>query len=235
MTPTALSHATRCLSLLSGLTLGLGVLAPALACETRTVARQAGAAEIGAFVRERQRSVLTFVGNSGSGYEDPAAMLAQADAQLASLDPAATMINIGATVAGIGAVYELARQRGFITLGIVSSLARDEGAALSPCVDWVFFVADTTWGGRLPGSTQLSPTSAAIVANSQVIVGIGGGEIARDEMLAARAAGKEVHFFAADMNHRIAIDKARAKGWAAPADFRGAADEAFAGRSGQRP
>ena len=98
---------------------------------------------------------------------------------------------------------------------------------MSPCVDEVFFIKDATWGGRLPGSRHLSPTSAALVAVSHRVVGIGGGEVARDEMLAARAAGIPVRFLAADMNHAIARDKARNKGQAAPVDFRGAAHGAL--------
>lgn len=35
------------------------------------------------------------------------------------------LINSGATAEGIGQVYELAKRRGFTTIGIVSSLARD--------------------------------------------------------------------------------------------------------------
>lgn len=197
------------------------------ACTAALNARQANSAEIGAFVRGQRKTVLTFVGYSGAGYEDPPAMLARAEQVLAAHDPARTMVNIGATAVGIGAVYESARRRGFTTLGIVSSLARDGGDSLSLCVEVVFFVRDSTWGGRLAGSTKLSPTSAAIVANSRAIVGIGGGEVARDEMLAARAAGKPVSFFPADMNHRIARDKAKAKGQGEPTDFRGAAHAAF--------
>lgn len=203
----------------------------AAACEPRSVLRDADTARsVAEFVAASGMSVLSFVGYSGAGYEDEAAMLAQAEAELARFDPGRTMVNIGATAQGIGAVYALARQRGFFTLGIVSSLARDAGESLSPCVDAVFFVRDTVWGGRLPGQTALSPTSAAMVNNSLVVIGIGGGEIARDELLAARAAAKSVRFIAADMNHRIARDKARAKGQPEPTDFRGAAHAAFAGK-----
>ena len=45
---------------------------------------------------------------------------------------------------------------------------------------------------------------------------------------AARAAGIPVRFFAADMNHALARDKARAKGLPEPVDFRGAAHGALA-------
>jgi hypothetical protein len=210
------------------LCLGLAWAVPAAACEPRSVLRDADTPRtVAEFVAASGMNMLSFVGYSGAGYEDEAAMRALARQELARFDPARTMVNIGATAQGIGAVYELARERGFFTLGIVSSLARDGGERLSPCVDAVFFVRDTVWGGRLPGLTALSPTSAALVANSVAVIGIGGGEIARDELLAARAAGKSVRFFAADMNHRIARDKALAKGQPVPTDFRGAAQRAL--------
>jgi hypothetical protein len=181
------------------------------------------------FVARAGRRVLTFVGFSGQGYEDPAAMRAAAARVLDAQDPARVMVNVGATAEGIGAVYEVARERGFATLGIVSSLARDEGVPLSPCVQQVFFVRDASWGGRQPGTGALSPTSAAIVDVSSEIVALGGGDVARDEALAARAAGKPVRFIAADMSHAAARDKARRRGLPEPVDFSGSAHAALAG------
>lgn len=205
-------------------------LAPSLAsaCSNTPVLREASASQIHDFVRSKGLRVLTFVGYSGADYEDPAAMRAVAEQVLAMHDPATTLVNIGGTAVGIGAVYELAKRRGFATMGIVSTLARDSGETLSRCVDWVFFVRDGSWGGRLAGSTQLAPTSAAIVANSHEIVAIGGGEVARDELRGARQSGKVLSFFPADMDHRIARDKALTKGQNAPTDFRGAVDADFA-------
>lgn len=205
------------------------LVAPASAqgCASPPAQREASAQQIGDFVRGRGQRVLTFVGYSGAGYEDPAAMHAAAEHVLSLHDPARTLVNIGGTAVGIGAVYELAKRRGFSTMGIVSTLARDGGEPLSPCVDWVFFVRDSRWGGRLPGSTQLSPTSAAIVANSHEMVAIGGGEIARDELRGARRAGTPLTLFAADMNHRIARDKAQAKGQPEPTHFGGTAQAAL--------
>jgi hypothetical protein len=58
-------------------------------------------------------------------------------------------------------------------------------------------------------------------------VAIGGGEVARDELLAAKQAGKPVTFIAADMDHRLAVKKAASRGASFPTDFRGAAHEAF--------
>lgn len=48
--------------------------------------------------------------------------------------------------------------------------------------------------GLIEGSDRLSPTSTAMVENSDVLIGIGGGEIGRDELLAAKRSGKEVRF-----------------------------------------
>jgi len=207
-------------------TLAGGLLASALsqaACTGTPVLQQADPATIQAWVHGQQRQVLSFAGYSGAGYADEAAMLALAARVLDAHDPAHVLVNIGATAEGIGAVYLLARQRGFATLGIVSTLARDENVALSPCVDRVFFVPDSSWGGLDAATGVLSPTSQAMVAASTWMVGIGGGDVARDELLAAQALGKPVQFYPADMHHASALDKARRQGKPAPTDFRGAA------------
>lgn len=183
--------------------------------------------EVVGYFRALGKTVLTFAGYSGTGYEDPAAMLAAAEGILREHDPKRTVVNIGATPEGIGAVYDVAKRMGFATTGIVSSQAKAHGATPSPHVDRVFYVEDETWGGRLEGTDQLSPTSTAMVESSSEIVAIGGGEIARDELVAARSAGKPVRFIPADTNHEKARAAARKKGERAPTDFRGAAATAF--------
>ena len=64
----------------------------------------------------RAKTVLTFLGYSGSGYEDEAVMIAQAVLVLNEVDPRTTLVNIGGTPDGIGAVYPLAQRLGFETL-----------------------------------------------------------------------------------------------------------------------
>ncbi len=184
-------------------------------------------ADIRRFFRVQDKTVLTFIGYSGTGYEDPEGMLKIAKGVLAEFDPARTIVNCGATRVGIGAVYELAKRMGFQTTGIVSIQAKESTVELSPHVDRVFLVQDETWGGLREGSQQLSPTSAAMVEISDVLVGIGGGAIGRDEMTAARRLGKPVRFYPADMNHRRAIEQANNNGLPAPTDFRGEAGEVF--------
>ncbi len=199
------------------------------ACDGPKTLREASQPEIAAFVQGQRRSVLTFTGYSGAGYERPDALRERAAAILAGEQPAATLVNIGATAEGIGAVYEVAKRQGFTTIGIVSTQARDQQVPLSKCVDHVFFVKDATWGGRLADGAALSPTSAAIVGVSTAFVGIGGGDVTRDELLAARQAGKPVTFVAADMNHALAIEKAKKAGRPAPTQFQGSAHDALAG------
>jgi hypothetical protein len=189
-------------------------------------AKDASLAEIRAFFRGEKKTVVTFLGYSGAGYEDQAAMLQQAEQVLSAYDPQKTIVNIGATLDGIGAVYELAKRKGFVTTGIVSSQAKQYNAQLSPYVDYVFYVEDATWGGFLKGTQKPSPTSAAMVENSDTIIAIGGGEVARDELLAARRAKKQVRFIPADMNHQKARETARKRGLPEP-DLRGAAHSAF--------
>lgn len=216
--------------LAGGLAAALAVVAalasaPSLACSAAARVVTASPERVEAFFEASGMTVLTFLGYSGAGYEDPVRMLEQAGAVLDGFDPARTIVNIGATADGIGAVYGLAKARGFVTSGIVSTQAREHWVALSPCVDIVFYVEDRTWGGFLPGSERLSPTSAAMVAASDVLVAIGGGEVARDELLAARAAGKRVVFIPADMNHRIARERALKRSQPPPTDFGGAAGQ----------
>ena len=172
-------------------------------------------------------NVLTFVGYSSAGYEDNSRMLAHASAILDRYDPGTTIVNLGATAEGIGAVYEIAKRRGFFTTGIVSTQARASPVPMSNAVDRVFFVLDDGWGGFVPGTDRLSPTSQAMVEISDVMVGIGGGDVARDEMTTARSMGKDVRYVPADMNHRMAVDAALAKGLPEPTDFRGSAHAAF--------
>ncbi|MFN9646158.1 MAG: hypothetical protein ACK6BG_13815 [Cyanobacteriota bacterium] len=211
------------------------VIGPAagIACPGRGEVRDATPEAIRAFAQSKGMGVLTFLGYYAAGYEDAARMTSQAAQILEGQDPTRTLINIGATADGIGVIYPLAKRRGFTTIGVVSSRAREAGVSFSSCVDHVFVVKDDTWGGLLPGRGELSPTSKAVVESSTAMVAIGGGEVARDELLAAWRLGKSVVFLPADMNHARARAKARRQGQPPPSDFRGAVHAALEGGSGR--
>ena len=60
-----------------------------------------------ALIRKTERSVVTFVGFSGAGYEDPRAVERAIAEVLDGLSPTSVVICGGATPEGIGAVYPL--------------------------------------------------------------------------------------------------------------------------------
>ena len=192
-----------------------------------TLVKDATQVEISQFFENEGKKVLTFVGYSGAGYEDSHGLLTIAENILNEVDVSKTIVNIGATLEGIGAIYEIARHRGFRTTGIVSSQAKKCRAKLSPFVDYVFYVEDDLWGGFMEKSDKLSPVSAAMIQITHIIVGIGGGEIARDELITAKKTGIETRFFTADMNHKNAIETAKRKGLPIPTEFAGAACKVF--------
>lgn len=183
--------------------------------------------EVATFFAGKHKQVLTFVGYSAAQYEYPAALLQIAQQLLRVFEPTLTIVNIGATVDGIGAVYSLAKRAGFVTTGIVSTQALEYDTELSPYVDYVFYIEDKSWGGFIDDQTTLSPTSMVMVQNSDVLIAIGGGATSRDELVAARRLGKDVRYIPADLNHQIARDQAKAKGLPPPTKFSGAVGEAL--------
>ncbi|NWG33040.1 MAG: hypothetical protein HXY42_01245 [Chloroflexi bacterium] len=178
-----------------------------------------------AFIRGLGKTMLTFYGFSGLGYENEQEMLRIARDVLAAYSPQTTIVNIGATSVGIGAIYPLAKSMGFTTVGIVSTQALKHPEGISDAVDYICFIEDAQWGGKLPGSDELSPTSRAMVECSDILVGIGGGDISLDEMLAGHAQGKEILYFPADMNHERARRQAERRGLPPPTSFKGDAHE----------
>ena len=178
------------------------------------------------FFAEQGKTVLTLFGYS-AGYEDETAVLQTVQEILSRYSPETTLINIGATRGGIGAVYPLAKSLGYTTTGIVSTQVLDYLEEISEAVDHVCFITDDQWGGKLPDSNELSPTSKAMIACSDILIGIGGNEICRDELLAGKEQGKPVHFYPADVNHVWAIRRAERMGLPKPDYFHGAAHRVF--------
>lgn len=179
------------------------------------------------FIRSRGKVVLTFYGYSGMGYEDEEDMLKHVREVLSQYRPDKTLVVAGATRVGIGAVYPLAKSMGFETAGIVTTRSLKEPERISEAVDYVCFIPDDQWGGKLPDSDELSPTSRAMVDSSDILVGIGGGGISQEEMLEGKKQGKPIQYFPAEMHHETAIRYAEKMGLPPPASFAAPADEVF--------
>jgi hypothetical protein len=71
-----------------------------------------------------------------------------------------------------------------------------------------------------------------MVACSDVLVAIGGGEVTRDELMAGRALGKPVYFYPAEVSHRHLTQRARKLNEPPPESFWGAAHDVFGRREG---
>jgi len=179
------------------------------------------------FIRRRGKTVLTFFGYSGMGYEDEEGMLQIVQNILSQYLPPKTLINIGATEVGVGKAYVLAKSLGFETSGIVSTEALKYPDDISAAVDHVCFIKDSQYGGKLPNSDELSPTSRAMVDCSDILVAIGGNDISRDELLEGKTLGKPVQYFSADMNHERMIRRAKRMGESIPESFSGSCNEVF--------
>ncbi len=180
-----------------------------------------------AFFKSQGKTVVTFFGYSAD-YKSEKALLKIAEDVLGGYSPETCLINIGATSSGVGAIYPLAKSMGFTTTGIVSSLAIQQLDGISAAADHICFVTDDLWGGKLPDSDNLSPTSQAIVMCTDIFIGIGGGKISRDEMLAAKEQGKPVHFYPAEISHKVSLRSACKMNLPTPDSFWGEAHEVFA-------
>lgn len=179
-----------------------------------------------AFFKKQNKTVLTFYGYAVD-YQNAAEPRKTVREILLQHAPSTTLVNYGATRAGMGAVYEVAKTMGFTTTGIVSTLALEFPDDISPYVDHICFVGDSTWGGKLADSNELAPTSKAMIAASDLLIAVGGGEISRDELMAAQAQGKAIQYYPAEVNHDWILKNARSKGQPPPDSFWGAVHEVF--------
>jgi hypothetical protein len=178
------------------------------------------------FFKNMKKTVVTFFGYS-SYYENEGEMLNILKKALSEHSPETTLINYGVTQGGLGALYPIAKSMGFTTTDIVSTLALEYPDSISRDVDRICFIKDTQWGGKLPNSDDLSPTSMAMVTCSDILIGIGGGEVCRDELLYGKELGKPIRFYPAEMHHEWWTQRTKKMGLPPPESFWGAAHEVF--------
>lgn len=184
------------------------------------------AREAVSFFKNQGKTVLTFFGYM-AGYENEEEMFQIVRDVLSQHSPETTLINDGVTKWGLGEMYPIAKSMGFTTTGIVSKLLIDYPTDVSGSVEHICFIDDTQWGGKLPDSEELSPTSRAMIDSSDILVAIGGGDVTRDELLAARELGKPIHYYPAEVKHEWAIRNAKRKGLPPPESFLGSVHEVF--------
>ena len=178
------------------------------------------------FFRRQGKITLTFFGYTVN-YQDKEALFRIVMDVLAKYSPEKTLVNAGATGSMGDAVYTAAKSMGFTTTGIVSELALAYPDDLRPNVDYICFIKDKTWGGKLPNSEELSSTSKAMVECSDILIAIGGNDIARDELLEGRHQGKPIQYFPAEMDHDAAVRRAKHLGLPPPKSFLGSVHDVF--------
>jgi hypothetical protein len=125
-------------------------------------------------------------GYSGLGYEDYKLVrqkLREILVPLTAKHGDRLLVVSGATEQGIGVVYEVAKELGLPTLGIVSECARPE--QISSFCDSVFYVSDPdgTWEVK---SSKGDSYFVEAARHGQMFY-LGGGEVAVHEILEARA------------------------------------------------
>jgi hypothetical protein len=160
-----------------------------------------------------RKHVIAFAGYGELGYERREVVREVALGVLAEWDPSDVVIHSGTLLrvgghAGIAEVYTIARELGITTTGIHPSVAMQFGDThrVSPDCAHVFFVQDTTWGGVLPGTGELSPSLRLHLAVSDELVMIGGGKHAAEELQAFTSKGMRARYFPAEMNHATTLD-----------------------------
>jgi hypothetical protein len=165
-----------------------------------------------------RKRVISFAGFAELGYEDLSIVDRVATEILDPHLPNHLLVNSGTLLRvggedGIAKIYELAKHRGIETCGIHPSVALEfaDTHHVSPYVDHVFFVNDSTWGGLLPGGSP-SPTLSVILDISDELVMVGGGKHAADELLAFTMKRKSVRYFPAEMNRRVSNEWSRRSG-----------------------
>jgi len=161
-------------------------------------------AEVIQKVKDLGRNVISIFGFSYLGYENPDAVMDQVKQRLADFKPETDIINMGATEEGIGAAYKVAKELGFTTIGIVSTLALTYSGRFSPYVDNIYIVNDQRWGGYVAGSDQLVDTTQAYLAVSDEIHAFGGGENTAVTLTEAQKRDIPISYTPAEMNHETA-------------------------------
>ncbi|CAK8738429.1 hypothetical protein SODG_002078 [Sodalis praecaptivus] len=152
----------------------------------------------------RNKHVLVFCGFSGLGYNNEVALIETIRTTLTAAINCHGSENIcvaaGATHEGIGIIYELAKEKGIKTIGLVSEQARGS-ALLSAACDECLFIPDPTasWDVRDPEGNSymvyLATDNKGINKTGEFLV-FGGGYITLNELKEAEGLGLNITVYA---------------------------------------
>ncbi len=154
-------------------------------------------------IKALEKKVFTLFGYSQLEYQDKNYVMDLIREELKTLDPKTTIINIGATEEGIGAAYEIAKEMGFMTIGVASTLALQYSGKFSKFVDRIYIANDPYWGGKVPGTERLAETTRIYLQVSDVISAYGGGENTAAILREGKKLGMDVRYKPALMNKAV--------------------------------
>ncbi len=170
------------------------------------------------------KKVVTITGYSFEGYQDISAVLNSAVRILDKYNPETHIINLGHLTGDDLSIYSMAKSRGFTTIIILSSAAINSLSSMEE-VDMAFVVKDKNLGGFIESTKKLSATSQAIVASSDIIYALGGGEIVYAELREALSLDKEIYFTSMEVNHNLAKQRAEEQGYTDLQNYKGKAEQ----------
>jgi hypothetical protein len=195
-------------------------------CSFRT--KTSRPATIAKYLRSRHKRIITFAGFGELGYQDPSIVGAVARGVFLSHERASLLVVASTLLRtsgqdGVAAVYPIAAQHQIESVGVHPSIALQfsQTHRPSPHASKTFIVSDRSWGGVLQNGSP-SPTLTVLLSISDLLVVIGGGKHASQELAAFLRADKAVLYVPAEMNHDAARE------WTARArvdigDFKGEA------------
>lgn len=160
--------------------------------------------EIIPLIKSLNKKVFTLFGYSARGYEDMEKLTEEIKKDLEKISPVEYIIAIGATEEGIGAMYKVAKDMGFTTIGIVSTQALSYSGRFSEFVDSIYIVNDDYWGGIIPGTTKLAETTKTFLGVCDIIAAYGGGTNTAITLKFAKEMGIKTQFKEFEMNHATA-------------------------------
>lgn len=171
-------------------------------------------------LKKENKTIITFIGYSVAEYESNQEMLDIVDNVLKQFDSSSLVVAAGFDDIGIGQVYKQAKKHNIPTIGL-APIKFLNSAKFTPSTyaDQMYYIEK-----KLDENDSLSAVSQARIALSDFFVVIGGGPVAAEELKAAFIKDKsKVTFYAADMNHKKAIDFAKSQNQAGPISFEGSA------------